>query len=39
MIPEPVLELNLRTLHLSAVLANYRRLLTEHAEPLPYLVT
>ena len=37
MITEPVLELNLRTLHLSSVLANYRRLLTEHAEPLPYL--
>jgi DNA replication protein DnaC len=37
MIPEPLLELHLRTLHLSAVLANYRRLLAEHAEPLPYL--
>jgi DNA replication protein DnaC len=35
--PEPLLELHLRTLHLSAVLANYRRLLGEHVEPLPYL--
>jgi hypothetical protein len=37
MISEPLLELHLRTLRLSAVLANYRRLLTEHVEPLPYL--
>jgi DNA replication protein DnaC len=37
MTTEPLLELNLRSLHLSAVLANYRRLLPEHAEPLPYL--
>jgi len=33
----PLLEMQLRGLHLSAVLANYRRLLTEHTEPLPYL--
>jgi DNA replication protein DnaC len=37
MIPKPLLGLHLRTLHLSAVLANYRRLLAEHVEPLPYL--
>jgi len=29
--------MQLRSLHLSTVLANYRRLLAEHAEPLPYL--
>jgi DNA replication protein DnaC len=33
----PLLEMQLRTMHLSAVLANYRRLLSDHAEPLPYL--
>ena len=38
MISEPLLELHLRTLRLSAVLANYRRLLAEHVEPLPYLI-
>jgi len=37
MIESPLLELQLRGLHLSTVLANYRRLLGEHAEPLPYL--
>ena len=37
MTSEPVLESNLRALHLSAVLANYRRLLGEQSEPLPYL--
>jgi DNA replication protein DnaC len=34
---EPLLELHLRSLHLSAVLSNYRRLLSDHHEPLPYL--
>jgi DNA replication protein DnaC len=33
----PLLEMHLRTLHLSAVLGNYHRLLGEHTEPLPYL--
>jgi len=33
----PLLELHLRSLHLSAMLTNYRRLLSEHREPLPYL--
>jgi len=33
----PLLELHLRSLHLSAVLTNYRRLLGDHHEPLPYL--
>ena len=33
----PLLDLHLRTLHLPAILANYRRLLGEHSEPLPYL--
>jgi DNA replication protein DnaC len=33
----PLLELHLRSLHLSAILANYRRLLSDHHEPLPYL--
>lgn len=33
----PLLELHLRALHLSAMLANYRRLLSDHHEPLPYL--
>ena len=37
MIESPLLEMQLRGLHLSTVLANYRRLLGEHAEPLPYL--
>jgi DNA replication protein DnaC len=37
MTSEPVLEANLRALHLSAILANYRRLLAECSEPLPYL--
>jgi len=32
-----LLEMQLRELHLSAVLANYRRLIDEHTEPLPYL--
>jgi DNA replication protein DnaC len=31
------LEMHLRSLHLSTVLSNYRRLLGEHTEPLPYL--
>jgi DNA replication protein DnaC len=33
----PLLELHLRTLHLSAILTNYRRLLAEQPQPLPYL--
>ncbi len=33
----PLLELHLRSLRLSAMLANYRRLLGDHHEPLPYL--
>ena len=33
----PLLEMQLRSLRLPAVLANYRRLLAEHREPLPYL--
>lgn len=33
----PLFELHLRSLHLSAILANYRRLLGDHHEPLPYL--
>lgn len=33
----PLLELHLRTLHLSAILENYRRLLSEQPQPLPYL--
>jgi len=33
----PLLDMQLRNLHLSAILANYRRLLGDHAEPLPYL--
>src|ERR1019366_7305836 len=33
----PLLEMQLRNMHLSSVLANYQRLLGEHAEPLPYL--
>jgi DNA replication protein DnaC len=33
----PLLELHLRMLHLSAILANYRRLLGDHPQPLPYL--
>jgi hypothetical protein len=37
MTSEQVLELNLRGLHLSAVLANYKRALADHSEPLPYL--
>ena len=37
MTSEPVLELNLRGLHLSAVLANYKHALADHSEPLPYL--
>lgn len=37
MIESPLLEMQLRSLHLSTVLTNYRRLLGEHAEPLPYL--
>jgi hypothetical protein len=37
MTSEPVLELHLRALHLSAVLANYKHALADHSEPLPYL--
>ena len=37
MTSEPVLEMNLRSMHLSAVLANYRQVLSEQSEPLPYL--
>jgi DNA replication protein DnaC len=37
MTSEPVLELNLRGLHLSAVLANYKHALADHSDPLPYL--
>jgi DNA replication protein DnaC len=33
----PLLDLHLRTLHLSAILANYRRLLGEQPQALPYL--
>jgi DNA replication protein DnaC len=33
----PLLEMQLRNMHLPTVLANYRRLLGDHAEPLPYL--
>jgi DNA replication protein DnaC len=33
----PLLEMQLRGLHLSGMLANYQRLLKSHAEPLPYL--
>jgi DNA replication protein DnaC len=33
----PLLEMHLRGLRLSTVLANYRRLLGEHTAPLPYL--
>jgi len=33
----PVLEIQLRALRLSAILANYRLRLSEHTEPLPYL--
>jgi DNA replication protein DnaC len=32
-----LLDMQLRTLHLSGILANYQRLLGEHSEPLPYL--
>jgi len=34
---QPLLEMQLRGLRLSGMLANYRRLLKDHAEPLPYL--
>ena len=37
MIEAPLLEMQLRNLRLSTILTNYRRLLGEHAEPLPYL--
>jgi DNA replication protein DnaC len=37
MMESPLLEMQLRSLHLSTILTNYRRLLGEHAEPLPYL--
>ena len=37
MMESPLLEMQLRSLHLPTVLTNYRRLLGEHAEPLPYL--
>jgi DNA replication protein DnaC len=33
----PLLDMQLRSLHLSAILANYQRLLGDHHEPLPYL--
>jgi len=33
----PLLEMQLRSMHLPTVLANYRRLLGDHADPLPYL--
>jgi len=33
----PVLDIQLRALRLSAILANYRSQLSEHTEPLPYL--
>jgi DNA replication protein DnaC len=33
----PLLEMQLRGLRLSGMLANYQRLLKEHAQPLPYL--
>jgi DNA replication protein DnaC len=33
----PLLDMQLRGLHLSGMLANYQRLLKNHAEPLPYL--
>jgi hypothetical protein len=33
----PLLEMQLRSMHLPTVLANYRRLLSEHTEPLQYL--
>jgi DNA replication protein DnaC len=33
----PLLEMQLRGMHLTTVLANYQRLLGEHAQPLPYL--
>lgn len=35
--PTPLLEMHLHALRLSAMLANYRRLLGEHHEPLSYL--
>ena len=37
MIEAPLLDMQLRSLHLSTVLTNYHRLLGEHTEPLPYL--
>ncbi len=37
MIESPLLELHLRTLHLSAIATNYRRLLAQDPQPLPYL--
>ncbi len=33
----PLLELHLRSLRLSGILSHYRRLLSDHHEPLPYL--
>ena len=33
----PLLEMQLRGIHLTTVLANYQRLLSEHTAPLPYL--
>jgi DNA replication protein DnaC len=33
----PLLEMQLKGLHLSAIAANYQRLLGEHSQPLPYL--
>jgi len=33
----PLLDIQLRGLHLGTILANYQRLLGEHADPLPYL--
>ncbi len=37
MMESTLLEMQLRNMHLPTILANYRRLLGEHAEPLPYL--
>lgn len=33
----PLLEMQLRSMHLPTILANYRRLLSAYTEPLPYL--
>ena len=37
MIESPLLEMQLRSMHLPTILANYRRLQGEHTEPLAYL--